>query len=114
MEEGIDLVHRLWTEENVTFDGRFTQVRDMTIYPRPVQKPCPPIWVGCRTEKSVARAARMGFHLMTTLGLDPAPSYRAALAREGRNPATGGTIKIAASKRLAFAPAKAVKDALNG
>lgn len=35
-------------------------------------------------------------------------------AREGRNPATGGTIKIAASKKLAFAPAKAVKDALNG
>jgi DNA-binding protein HU-beta len=35
-------------------------------------------------------------------------------AREGRNPATGGTIKIAASKKLTFAPAKAVKDALNG
>ena len=35
-------------------------------------------------------------------------------AREGRNPATGGTIKIAASKKLTFAPAKADKDALNG
>ena len=34
-------------------------------------------------------------------------------AREGRNPATGATIKIAASKKLAFTPAKAVKDALN-
>ena len=39
---------------------------------------------------------------------------KATPAREGRNPATGGTIKIAASKKLAFAPAKAVKDALNG
>lgn len=35
-------------------------------------------------------------------------------AREGRNPSTGATIKIAASKKLTFAPAKAVKDALNG
>lgn len=35
-------------------------------------------------------------------------------AREGRNPATGATIKIAASKKLSFAPAKAVKDRLNG
>lgn len=35
-------------------------------------------------------------------------------AREGRNPSTGATIKIAASKKLAFMPAKAVKDALNG
>jgi DNA-binding protein HU-beta len=34
-------------------------------------------------------------------------------AREGRNPATGATIKIAASKKLSFTPAKAVKDALN-
>ena len=33
--------------------------------------------------------------------------------REGRNPATGATIKIAASKKLSFTPAKAVKDALN-
>jgi len=35
-------------------------------------------------------------------------------AREGRNPATGATTKIAASKKLTFTPAKAVKDALNG
>lgn len=35
-------------------------------------------------------------------------------AREGRNPATGATIQIAASKKLTFTPAKAVKDQLNG
>ena len=34
--------------------------------------------------------------------------------REGRNPSTGATIKIAAAKKLSFTPAKAVKDALNG
>ena len=35
-------------------------------------------------------------------------------AREGRNPANGQTIQIAASKKLGFAAAKAVKDKLNG
>ncbi|QEH81598.1 HU family DNA-binding protein [Sphingomonas sp. C8-2] len=35
-------------------------------------------------------------------------------AREGRNPSTGETIKIAASKKLGFTPAKAIKDKLNG
>jgi DNA-binding protein HU-beta len=35
-------------------------------------------------------------------------------ARDGRNPSTGATIKIAASKKLSFVPAKAIKDALNG
>ena len=34
-------------------------------------------------------------------------------ARTGRNPATGGTIQIAASKKLSFAPAKQLKDAVN-
>jgi DNA-binding protein HU-beta len=35
-------------------------------------------------------------------------------AREGRNPATGEAMQIAASRKLTFTPAKAVKDALNG
>jgi DNA-binding protein HU-beta len=35
-------------------------------------------------------------------------------ARQGRNPATGQTIEIAASKKLGFSPAKQVKDALMG
>lgn len=39
---------------------------------------------------------------------------KASAAREGRNPATGATIQIAASRKLTFAAAKAVKDKLNG
>lgn len=35
-------------------------------------------------------------------------------AREGRNPQTGATMQIAATKKLAFQPAKALKDKLNG
>ncbi|MBV0888905.1 HU family DNA-binding protein [Gluconacetobacter entanii] len=38
---------------------------------------------------------------------------REVAAREGRNPATGATIQIAASRKLAFTPAKALKDSLN-
>jgi len=35
-------------------------------------------------------------------------------ARQGRNPSTGATIEIAASRKLTFAPAKGIKDRLNG
>ena len=35
-------------------------------------------------------------------------------ARDGRNPKTGETIKIAASKKAAFSASKALKDAVNG
>lgn len=41
-------------------------------------------------------------------------SVRERAARTGRNPATGETIQIAASKSLGFKPGKQVKDALNG
>jgi DNA-binding protein HU-beta len=39
---------------------------------------------------------------------------KATPEREGRNPASGEKIKIAASKKLAFSSAKSVKDLLNG
>jgi DNA-binding protein HU-beta len=39
---------------------------------------------------------------------------KASAAREGRNPSTGATIQIAASKKLGFTAAKALKDKING
>ena len=39
---------------------------------------------------------------------------KAVAARDGRNPKTGETIKIAASKKVSFSPAKALKDQVNG
>jgi alkanesulfonate monooxygenase SsuD/methylene tetrahydromethanopterin reductase-like flavin-dependent oxidoreductase (luciferase family) len=68
LREGIELIRRLWTEPSVTFSGRFTKVQDLSLYPKPVQKPHPPIWIGARTESAARRAARMGFNLMATLG----------------------------------------------
>ncbi|MBD8689486.1 HU family DNA-binding protein [Rhizobium skierniewicense] len=38
---------------------------------------------------------------------------KATPEREARNPATGATIKVAAARKLAFTPAKALKDAMN-
>jgi alkanesulfonate monooxygenase SsuD/methylene tetrahydromethanopterin reductase-like flavin-dependent oxidoreductase (luciferase family) len=44
--EAHDLVMRAWTEEDTfAFNGRFNQQRYVNIWPRPVQKPHPPIWI---------------------------------------------------------------------
>ena len=44
--EAHDLVMRAWTEpDTFAFDGRFNQQRYVNIWPRPVQKPHPPVWV---------------------------------------------------------------------
>ena len=42
--EMLDLLPRLWTEDRVSFDGRYYRCQGVTLLPRPVQKPYPPIW----------------------------------------------------------------------
>ncbi len=44
--EAEELIVRAWTEPNVfAFDGKYTQLRYVNIWPRPIQKPHPPIWI---------------------------------------------------------------------
>lgn len=57
--ECLELVKRLWTEESVSHDGRFTKLTDAFLSPRPVQNPRPRIWNGGRVSASLARTARM-------------------------------------------------------
>ncbi|MGH7962850.1 MAG: LLM class flavin-dependent oxidoreductase, partial [Candidatus Binatia bacterium] len=56
--EALAVITKLWTEKNVTFEGRFTKFSGVTIEPAPVQKPHPPIWVAGRKEPAMKRAAR--------------------------------------------------------
>ena len=94
LREGLDLLRRLWTEDSVTFDGQFTQIKDVHIQPEPVQQPHPPIWIGARTEKAMQRAVREGYHLHLTLGPDWAPRYYELLKQHGRNPAEFSTSQL--------------------
>jgi probable F420-dependent oxidoreductase len=53
--EAIQLVKRLWTEENVTHNGKFFKVKNLTIGPRPIQSPLP-IWSGGSADVALKRA----------------------------------------------------------
>ena len=59
-DEMIVLMRRLWTEEKVTFQGKFFAVEDATIMPRPWQKNGLPIWIGGRSEAALRRTGRLG------------------------------------------------------
>jgi len=61
--------------------------------------------------KQIAEAAAGGAE--TTINGFGKFKVKATAEREGRNPATGATMKIPASRKLAFQPAKAIKDRLN-
>jgi len=57
--EGLEILTRLWTEDNVTFSGKHYQLQDATIAPKPVQKPMP-LWVGGSAQQAIERTARWG------------------------------------------------------
>jgi probable F420-dependent oxidoreductase len=59
-DEAIGLMRRLWKEENVTFEGKFYSVQDVTIMPRPWQKNGLPIWIGGRSQAAMRRTGRLG------------------------------------------------------
>jgi probable F420-dependent oxidoreductase len=58
-EEQIDLMRKLWTEELVTFKGKWHTITDAGINPLPVQRPIP-VWLGGRAEATIRRIATTG------------------------------------------------------
>ena len=51
-EECIEVLRALWAGDRVTHEGEFYRFRDLTIDPKPLQKPHPPIWIGGGTQPS--------------------------------------------------------------
>lgn len=51
LEEGVQVMRLLMTEDAATFQGKHYRLRDATYHPRPVQRPHPPIWIGASGER---------------------------------------------------------------
>jgi probable F420-dependent oxidoreductase len=58
-EEQVDVMRRLWTQNPITYEGRWHKITDAGINPLPVQKPIP-IWFGGGDERALRRLARLG------------------------------------------------------
>lgn len=60
-DEWMRICIQLWTEEwPSSFEGRFYRFRDIGAFPKPVQRPHIPIWVGGKSEVAIRRVARYG------------------------------------------------------
>src|SRR5215468_3802513 len=60
LEEGLQVLDRLWSGEPVSYQGKHFQLHDVRISLRPLQQPRPPIWLAANTDVGVRRAARLG------------------------------------------------------
>lgn len=94
LKEGIALVQRLLMDEEVTFDGKFSQLKDIRIVPPALQRPHPPIWIGAIAEKAIERAAKMGFHFQVVGPPALVEHYDACLEDSGRNPQEYNTAQL--------------------
>ena len=92
--EGLALMKAAWSDEpRIRFDGRFWQVDDLPIQPKPVQRPHPPVWFGANAPRALARAVRHGDAFLgagsstTTAFAEQAGTLRQELERQDRDPA---------------------------
>lgn len=89
-DEAIVLMKKLWTEDRVTFEGKFYTVNELTLLPRPCQEKGPPIWVGGRSPAALRRAASLADGWLTSSvtptemrkGIEAIKSHAAEFRRE--------------------------------
>jgi alkanesulfonate monooxygenase SsuD/methylene tetrahydromethanopterin reductase-like flavin-dependent oxidoreductase (luciferase family) len=89
-QESLDVILKAWTEERFSHAGKYFTCKDLSVVPRPFQKPHPPIWVAATTRDTFPMVGRMGFSLVTGLrGFDlpeigrQIAAYRAARDEAG-------------------------------
>jgi probable F420-dependent oxidoreductase len=75
MEEGIDIIRSCWTQDTVSYEGKRFRLENVAVYPKPVQRPHPPIWVGAMADDSIRRAAQYGDAWLTGI-TQPMPNIR--------------------------------------
>ncbi len=103
LTEGIQIIQRLLSDESVTIDGKFSQLRDVQIRPPALQRPHPPIWLGALAPKAIERAARLGFHFQSVGPSALNEAYDQALLKFGRQPAD---FQIAQARAVYVAPSR--------
>jgi alkanesulfonate monooxygenase SsuD/methylene tetrahydromethanopterin reductase-like flavin-dependent oxidoreductase (luciferase family) len=64
-EESVDIVLKALEGRPFSYDGKFFKIPETTVFPQPVQRPHPPIWITAQSPDSVEAAVRRGFNVLT-------------------------------------------------
>jgi probable F420-dependent oxidoreductase len=86
-EEQVDVMRKLWTEQSVTFNGRYHTVTGAGLAPMPTQRPIP-VWFGAASDRAYERAGRLGDGWFPMIG--PGPELDDANAQVKRAAAAAG------------------------
>jgi alkanesulfonate monooxygenase SsuD/methylene tetrahydromethanopterin reductase-like flavin-dependent oxidoreductase (luciferase family) len=104
MEEGLQILRRALDGERFSFSGRYYDIENLEIFPKPIQHPYP-LWVGARAIPAAQRAARYDAHLqLVGVTSDPAETravydaYADVLRDRGQDPARYGVHTLLTEK----------------
>ncbi len=96
--EGIELLRLLWTQDDVSYQGKQFRLNHVTVEPKPLAKPCPPIWIAANAdradliERSHQRIVRYADGWQTVRGATQIATrlhdIKTKLRAAGRDPAT--------------------------
>src|SRR5436309_3488115 len=62
--EAAEVVLKAWSEERFSHEGKFWRFADVPVYPKPVQKPHPNLWVAGHSPETLGWAGRHGCNIM--------------------------------------------------
>jgi alkanesulfonate monooxygenase SsuD/methylene tetrahydromethanopterin reductase-like flavin-dependent oxidoreductase (luciferase family) len=81
-EEVMQVVKMAWTQDEVTFDGKYYHFDEALPQPKPYQQPYPPIWAAVHSDSAVQFAARQNLHVSQNLDTDEVVARKFALYRD--------------------------------
>ena len=64
-DEGLDILLKAFERKPFTYEGKLYNIPETSIYPKPVQKPRPPIWITAQSPYSIEAAVRRGLNVLT-------------------------------------------------
>src|ERR1700716_3620834 len=66
MEEGVEVLLQAWTQERVKYAGTVWNIDNVPVYPKPLQRPHPPLAFAVSSPETVAWAARHGYAMLSS------------------------------------------------
>jgi alkanesulfonate monooxygenase SsuD/methylene tetrahydromethanopterin reductase-like flavin-dependent oxidoreductase (luciferase family) len=79
-DEALEIIRLAWTRERFSYRGTFWNVEEITVVPRPVQKPHPPIRVAVHSAESFAHIGDKGWPIYSGTTTTPLPQLREFMA----------------------------------
>jgi alkanesulfonate monooxygenase SsuD/methylene tetrahydromethanopterin reductase-like flavin-dependent oxidoreductase (luciferase family) len=92
-DEAVQIIQRAWTAERFSYDGRYFQIPEVRVIPKPLQRPHPPLYQVCVSPDSIEGTALRGWPMLNSLlfgGVEQLAAsrdrYVATLQKAGRSP----------------------------